>query len=163
MPQPHVDGIGSTATAIAPGGDDPNPRKDVTEHGGPAQDSALDRRYAAWTRPIAGTSGGRAVLRAVVFVVGLLFAAGGVVLAVLPGPLTIPPILAGVYIWSLEFSFARRLRVRVDRSARKAWDNARQRPVRASTITVLGLVGAAAAVWAASHYDLVDRLKDLVS
>ena len=131
------------------------PRSDAA----PAQDSALDRRYEHATRHLRGTSGGRAGLKALVFVVGLLFVAGGLALAVLPGPLTIPPVLAGVYVWSLEFAWARRLRVRVSRSAREAWDNAKQHPARATAVTVLGLVAAVAAVWAVTHYQLVDRLR----
>ena len=50
----------------------------------------------------------RAVRRVVVFVAGLLLILLGLVLIVLPGPLTIPPILLGVWLWSLEFEFARR-------------------------------------------------------
>ena len=50
----------------------------------------------------------RTVRRVVVFVVGLLLILLGLVLIVLPGPLTIPPILLGVWLWSREFEFARR-------------------------------------------------------
>ena len=39
-----------------------------------------------------------------VFVAGLLCIALGVALAVLPGPLTIPPVLLGLWIWSTEFA-----------------------------------------------------------
>ena len=94
----------------------------------------------------------------VVFVVGFLFVAGGLALAVLPGPLTIPPVLIGVYVWSLEFPWARRLRIRANKSAREAWDNARRHPARATAITVGGLVVAGVVIWAVLHYQLVDRL-----
>lgn len=130
-----------------------------TEQQEPAQDSAVDRRYNAATRQLHGTAGGRVGLKVAVFVVGLLFVAGGVALSVLPGPLTIPPVLVGVYLWSLEFSWARRLRVRASRSAREAWDSAKQHPARAAAITALGLAAAALAVWAVTHYQLVDRLR----
>lgn len=129
----------------------------------PAQDSALDGRHDHATRHLRRTSGGRAGLKAIVFVVGLLFVAGGVALAVLPGPLTIPPVLAGVYVWSLEYTWARRLRVRVNRSAREAWAGARNHPARATAITALGLVAAAAAVWGVTRYQLVDRLKNALT
>ncbi len=43
-----------------------------------------------------------------VFVAGLLFVVLGIALAVLPGPLTIPPVLVGLWIWSTEFDWARR-------------------------------------------------------
>ena len=41
-----------------------------------------------------------------VFTVGLLFVALGIALTVLPGPLTIPPILLGLWVWSTEFDWA---------------------------------------------------------
>lgn len=126
-----------------------------------AQNSALDRRYAALASRVNGTAGGRVALKVVVFLVGLFFVVAGVLLVALPGPLTIPPLLVGVYVWSLEFSWARRLRVRVNRSARAAWADARQHPARAITITVLGLVAAVVVVWAVLHFDLVQRAKDL--
>lgn len=124
--------------------------------------SALDERYARFARRFREVPGGHLTLRVVVFLVGLLFVAGGVVLIVLPGPLTIPPLLVGVYVWSFEFTWARRLRVRVLTSAGQAWQQAKAHPVRAVVITVLGLVLAAAAVWAVVHYDAVRRLHDLV-
>src|SRR3954467_1105555 len=43
-----------------------------------------------------------------VFVAGLACIALGFALAVLPGPLTIPPVLLGLWIWSTEFAFAKR-------------------------------------------------------
>jgi hypothetical protein len=51
---------------------------------------------------------------------GLLFILLGLALAALPGPLTIPPILVGLYIWSTEFAWAGRLLERAKRSAREA-------------------------------------------
>src|SRR6478736_210418 len=49
----------------------------------------------------------RTVRRVVLFVAGLLLILLGLALIVLPGPLTIPPVLMGVWLWSLEFEFAR--------------------------------------------------------
>lgn len=129
----------------------------------PAQDqSAIDRRYQAFARRFDKAPGGRALLKVVVFVLGLLFILGGIALVVLPGPLTIPPILVGVYLWSLEFAWAQRLRARAEQSASDAWDAAKAHPVRASLITGGGIVLAAVLVWAVLHYDLVTRAKDAV-
>src|SRR3712207_3554890 len=50
----------------------------------------------------------REVYRVVVFIAGLLCMAVGVALMALPGPLTIPPVLLGLWIWSTEFAFAER-------------------------------------------------------
>ena len=46
--------------------------------------------------------------RVAVFFAGLLFVLLGLALTVLPGPLTIPPILVGLWVWSTEFEWARR-------------------------------------------------------
>ena len=126
------------------------------------QRSALDRRYDSATRRVRATPGGQLVLKAVVFVVGLVVVAGGVALAVLPGPLTIPPVLVGVYVWSLEFGWARRLRARANRQAQEAWASAKEHPARATAITVGGLVVAGLVVWAVVHYDLVARVTGAV-
>lgn len=130
--------------------------------GTPRQDSKLDRKYAQFASRYQGSPGARAGLKAAVFVVGLLFVLVGLALTVLPGPLTIPPVLAGVYIWSLEFPWARRLRVRVNKSAREAWRNAQAHPARAIAVTVLGLVAAGVAIWAVGHFDLIQKAKDLI-
>ena len=71
--------------------------------------------------------------------------------------------LVGVYAWSLEFGWARRLRERATDSAEQAWDSARRHPVRAATVTCAGLVAAGATLWVVAHYDLVSRGRDLVN
>lgn len=104
----------------------------------------------------------RILRRVVVFVAGLTFIVVGLVLIVLPGPLTIPPILLGVWLWSREFEFARRwLRPLQDRGA-EAWEQARRKPVSTTVVTVLGLVGAGVVVWMVLRYDLVDQGRQLV-
>ena len=95
----------------------------------------------------------RHLRRVALFVAGLLLIIVGLVLVVLPGPLTIPPILLGLWLWSLEFEFARHwLRpVRVRGAA--AWVQAREKPVHTTVITVLGLAAAALLIYAALRYD----------
>ncbi len=104
----------------------------------------------------------RTVRRVVLFVAGLLLIITGLVLIVLPGPLTIPPILLGVWLWSLEFEFARRLMQPISARGSEAWRQAREKPIRTSAVTVLGLVGAAFVIWAAFRYDLFDRGREMV-
>ena len=58
----------------------------------------------------------------------LLFVALGIALTVLPGPLTIPPVLLGLWVWSTEFEWARRFFAAFSRKARDAWQHARQHP-----------------------------------
>ena len=97
-----------------------------------------------------------------VFVLGLLCIAAGLALAVLPGPLTIPPVLLGLWIWSWEFAFAQRFFESFKEKASDAWDHAKAKPVSSALVTVLGLAAAGAAMWAVVHYDLVARGKDAV-
>ena len=132
--------------------------KDPVE-GPPADGSAGPRGLRARIRR---TPGGALVLKVVVFVVGLLFILLGLALAALPGPLTIPPILLGVWIWSSEFAWADRLLERAKRSAREAWDNARRRPVVSALVTGSGLVALAVGLWLASRYEVVHRARDVV-
>jgi uncharacterized membrane protein len=104
----------------------------------------------------------RTVRRVVLFVAGLLLIITGLVLIVLPGPLTIPPILLGVWLWSLEFEFARHWLRPIREKGSVAWSQAREKPVHTTVVTVLGLVGAVLMVWAALRYDLLARASDMV-
>ena len=97
-----------------------------------------------------------------VFVVGLLCVAIGVALAVLPGPLTIPPVLLGLWVWSTEFRWARRFFDTFKEKARATWTHAKQHPVSSIVITVGGLAAAAVAFWAVGHFQVVDRIKDAI-
>ena len=104
----------------------------------------------------------RTVRRVVLFVAGLLLILLGLVLIVLPGPLTIPPILLGLWLWSLEFEFARRwLRPARERGA-LALAQARRAPIRTGIVTTLGLVAAGLVIWVALRYDVLARGQDLV-
>jgi hypothetical protein len=107
-------------------------------------------------------AGTRQVWRWGVFVVGLLCIAAGGALIVLPGPLTIPPIVLGLWIWSTEFEWAHRFFAPAQEKGKAAWKQAKLHPVSSSLITGGGLVMAGALVWAASHFDLLQRGKDLV-
>jgi uncharacterized membrane protein YbaN (DUF454 family) len=100
--------------------------------------------------------------RAGVFLLGLACIAVGVALVTLPGPLTIPPILLGLWIWSREFEWAQRMLEPFREKGRQAWADAKEHPVRATVITAGGLVAAAAAIWAVLHFDLMARAADLV-
>jgi hypothetical protein len=95
--------------------------------------------------------------------VGLVCILAGVVLTVLPGPLTIPPILLGLYVWSTEFGWAGRLLGVFRIKGRRAWRHARRYPIRAGAITVTGLLMAAAALWSVGHFHLVARAGALLT
>ena len=101
--------------------------------------------------------GTKTAYRVAIFVAGLLLVLLGAALTVLPGPLTIPPVLAGLYVWSTEFAFARRFFAAFRRQAVAAWQHAKQHPVSSAAITLGGLAAAAAAIWAVGHFQLVDK------
>ena len=106
---------------------------------------------------------GDVVVHGTVFLLGAACIALGVAAVVLPGPLTIPPILLGLAIWSLEFDFAQAWLDRAKVPAQKAWDEARAHPWRTAAVTGGGaalMIGAAVLV---SAFELVDRARDLVS
>ena len=97
-----------------------------------------------------------------VFLLGLVCIVGGFALVVLPGPLTIPPVLLGLWLWSTEFEWANRFFQPFKKKGEEAWDHAKRHPVSSTFVTLAGLVLAGAAIWASSHYHLVDRGKHLV-
>jgi Putative transmembrane protein (PGPGW) len=105
----------------------------------------------------------RHLRRVTLFVAGLLLIVTGLVLVVLPGPLTIPPILLGLWLWSLEFEFARHWLRPIRAKGTVAWGQAKEKPVHTAVVTALGLVGAALLIWMAVRYDLFDRGRELLS
>lgn len=115
-----------------------------------------------WRARLRRTPGGAQLLQVLVFVLGLLFILLGVALAALPGPLTIPPILVGLYIWSTEFGWAHRLLERVKVSAREAWEKAKDKPVVSALVTISGLVAVVVGIYLVGRYDLVARGRDLI-
>ena len=119
-------------------------------------------RQDSWRDRIRRKPGLAQAWRIGVFVVGLLFVALGVALAVLPGPLTIPPVLVGLWVWSTEFHWAQRFFDTFKEKARATWAHAKRHPVSSTVITVGGLAAAGVAFWAVGHFALVDRAKDLL-
>jgi hypothetical protein len=119
-----------------------------------------DEAAGGWRGRLRATPGGALLLKAVVLVAGGLFIALGLALVVLPGPLTIPPVLLGLYIWSTEFAWAERWRARAAVQARAALDAARRRPVHATAASASGLLLLVVGVLAARRYDVVDRVMD---
>ena len=104
----------------------------------------------------------RTAWRVGVFLVGLICIGAGFALVVLPGPLTIPPVLLGLWIWSTEFEWAHRFFAKFKEKGEQAWEHAKRHPVSSTIVTVGGLVLAGVAIWATGHYDLVGQAKDLV-
>lgn len=109
---------------------------------------------------IRSTPGIRQLYRLGVFVAGAVFVILGAVLSVLPGPLTIPPVLLGLWIWSTEFGWARRLLASARDRAARVWRHSRAHALSSTVLTVVGLAAAGVAVWAVRHYELLTRARD---
>lgn len=140
--------------------------RDVVAQDGVVTDAdavSMDHRsQTGWRARLRRTPGGAQLLQVMVFVVGLMFIVLGGVLIVAPGPLTIPPMLIGLWIWSTEFAWADRLLERAKVSAREAWENAKEKPVLSAFVTIGGLAMLGVALYLVGRYELVDRGKELV-
>jgi uncharacterized membrane protein YbaN (DUF454 family) len=99
------------------------------------------------------------VWRVVVFVAGLLCVATGFALAVLPGPLTIPPVLLGLWVWSTEFRWAQRLFRQFVAKARAAWAHARQHPASSLAVTLGGIAAVVVGVWLVRRFEVVAQVR----
>jgi hypothetical protein len=120
------------------------------------------RGSTGWRAGLRRTPGGALLHKALVFTLGLAFVVLGLALVVAPGPLTIPPILLGLWIWSTEFAWADRQLDRAKASGRAAWKDAQRRPVVSALVTGGGLVALGVAIWAVGEYDLVPRAREVV-
>jgi len=136
----------------------PTRRSDSHGHYG----RAVEVPGGSWRERLRAKPGLGQAYRLGVFMMGLLFIALGFALAVLPGPLTIPPVLLGLWIWSTEFRFAKRFFNSFRRKAQEAWRHAKVRPLGSAAITVGGLAAAAAAAWAIAHFELVAKGQDAI-
>ena len=131
----------------------------MSETGGVGERRVRERVKATRTRNrVRQLPAGDFIVHAVVFLIGLALIGTGLALAVLPGPLTIPPILLGLAVWSLEFDFAERWLRPFETRAQRAWDAAKARPWRTGAVTGAGLLAAAAAVYLFLRLDLLDAI-----
>ncbi len=83
-----------------------------------------------------------------VFVVGLLAVLLGGALWLLSVLLAAPAVLAGVWLWSREFHWARRLLGVLSRYGKRLSARVRRRPLRWALITAAGLAVGAGTCWA---------------
>lgn len=128
----------------------------------PALGGAAPVPRGSWRDRVRRKPGIGLAYRIGVFVLGLAFIALGGVLIVLPGPLTIPPILVGLWVWSTEFRWAHRLFESSKKKGQEAWAHAKRHPVSSSVITGGGIIAVIVAVWAINHWHLITRAKHAV-
>ena len=50
----------------------------------------------------------------------------------------------------------------VKEKANEAWEHAKEHPISSTAITVAGLIGAGAAIWAVGHFGLVAEAKQAI-
>lgn len=106
---------------------------------------------------------GEVIVRVSVFLLGAGFIALGLALSVLPGPLTIPPVLLGLVIWSLEFEFAQRWLDRFEKPAQQAWEAAKANPWKTGVVSGVGLAAAIAISVLAVTQDWLGFLRDALT
>jgi hypothetical protein len=111
-----------------------------------------------WKAQLRRSPGGGTAIRLIVFFGGLFFILLGLALAALPGPLTIPPILVGLYIWSTEFAWAERFLDRAKQKAQDAWEQAKRKPIITSVVTGGGLLVFAVGFYLVYRYRLIDHV-----
>lgn len=115
---------------------------------------------AGWRARLRRTRGGAVALKVVVFLVGAGFIAVGVAAIVLPGPLTIPPMLLGLWILASEFAWADGLFQRAKRSGLEAWEQVKRRPVVSVGSTLLGIAAVVALVVVGGRLGWWDAVRD---
>ena len=104
-----------------------------------------DRR--PWRESLGRHRAANHCFRAVVFGVGLIVVLGGAALWLFSTLLTAPVILAGLWIWSWEFVWARRLLHRFKLWCGRFWERVKRRPTKWVIITALGVLSGVAAYW----------------
>ena len=137
-----LEGLEVASTRLNPPG-----HTHVMPHGLP------DRRQ--WREALGRTPGLDHCFRAGVFVVGLVVIVGGAALWVFSSLLTTPVIFAGLWIWSWEFVWARRLLHKFRIWLSHFWQRVKRRPTKWTVLTGLGILSGVAVWWACFEFGLL--------
>ena len=108
-----------------------------------------------------GAARSSGVVRTGAFVLGLLLVLVGVAMWLFSIVLTVPPVLAGLWVWSRHFGWGRRLFDSFLGRARRLWARVRKRPVRWTLLTVGGLTAAGAGYAVMASYDVMGKVLGL--
>jgi len=109
-----------------------------------------DRR--PWRESLGHHRAANHCFRAAVFGAGLLVVLAGTALWVFSTLLTGPLVFAGLWIWSWEFVWARRLLHRFKGWLDRFWQRVRRRPIKWAIVTTLGVASGVAAYWAGHRF-----------
>ena len=115
--------------------------------------SLPDRR--AWREALARTPGLDHCFRGCVFVVGLVVIVGGAALWLFSTLLTTPVIFAGLWIWSWEFVWAKRMLHNFRIWLTHFWRRVKRRPKRWTVVTALGILSGAAVWWGMFQFGMI--------
>ena len=137
-----LEGLEVASTRLAP----PGQRREMPQ-------GLRDRR--PWRESLARLPGLDHCFRACVFVAGLLAVLGGAALWLFSTLLTTPLILAGLWIWSWEFVWARRLLHKFRYWLSRFWKRVRRRPTKWTVLTGLGVLIGVAGWWAYFEFGLL--------
>ena len=115
---------------------------------------ALPERRA-WREALARTPGLDHCFRGCVFMVGLVVIVGGAALWLFSTLLTTPVIFAGLWIWSWEFVWAKRMLHNFRIWLTRFWRRVKRRPKRWTVVTALGILSGAAVWWGMFQFGLI--------
>lgn len=105
-----------------------------------------------WRERVRRATGVNVCLRVLVFLAGLVLVLAGAALWLFSGLLTAPLVLAGLWVWSWEFAWARRLQHRFRLHVQALWKRVRHRPARWTLATVSSVAVGAAGYWSFMAY-----------
>ena len=116
----------------------------------------------AWRERLRRRPGWQRCYRAGVFAAGLVLVVLAATLWALSVLLMLPLVLAGLWVWSTEFGWGRRLFEAVRKRARRLRARVTARPARWVLITLGGLAAGVAGSWALGHFRLLNRVKTAI-
>ena len=98
-----------------------------------------DKSDSGWRERLRSRAGLNRCYRGGVFLAGLAVVLVGCALWLLSVLAAVPAVLAGVWLWSKEFEWRRRLLAVLKRYGFRLWKRVKRRPLRWAVITAAGL------------------------
>lgn len=102
---------------------------------------------SGWRARLRSRAGLNRCYRCGVFLAGLAVVLAGCALWLLSVLAAVPAVLAGVWLWSKEFVWGRRLLAALKDYGNRLWKRVKRRPLRWAAITAAGFALGAASCW----------------